>query len=249
MSSQTLLNYIHKSKSCLSLSNNDTTLHEDNLFHLGMSIITASSCFILERYFNDLPTESVNYLSEKLQSTANLAKTVKALGFFSSDVMVLSDVQATSLLAKLIGCCVKDFGFDPITYTLSEIFHEVVLNEYPLTATQVNKITAESLYTPLMPIKPKEADVEVSKEVKLQYGHRVLDFKYAPLSSAPPTYLELLENGRVAFGIQDLKSLRLRYEGQDISEDALDKLFKDLERRKIVLELYEPQTIKFTPLL
>jgi hypothetical protein len=248
-SRQKMLNYIQKSKSCLLLSNNDPLLHEENLQRLGSGILIASISFILERFFADISTDSINYLSEKLQSTSNLAKVLKSLGFFSSDVMVLTDLQANSLLAKLIGCCVKDFGFDHITYALSEVFHEIILNEYPLIATQVTKITPESLYAPLMPMKPKDADSEVSKEVQLQYGHRVLNFKYAPLSSAPPTYLELLENGKTAFGIQN-KNMRLRFDGEDITEDRLDKKFKDIELKNIALELYElPSQMKFTPLL
>lgn len=246
-SKQKLLSTVHKSKSCLLLSNNDPSIHEENLHRLGKSIITASISFILERYFADIPTDSINYLCEQLESAHTLAGVVRSLGVSSNDVMILLDHQASSLLAKLIGCCVKDFGFDQVSYLLSEMFHEIVLSEYPLVATQVQRITPESLYTPLMPIKPRDADSEISKRVQLQYGHRVLDFTYAPLSSAPPTYLELLENGKTAFGIQN-KNLRLRLEGQDATVEVLERVFRDIDKTEILLELYEP-AMRFTPLL
>lgn len=247
---QKLLNFIQKSKSCLMLSNNDSSIHEENLHSLGKSVTMASISFILERFFADISSDSINYLFDKLQTSNTLSKILKSLGFFSADVLILTDIQASNLLSKLIGCCVKDFGFDGVSYTLGEIFHEIILNEYPLVATQVTKITPESLFTPMLPIPPKEADNEVVKDVTLKYGQRVLELKFSPLSAAPPTYLELVENGKVAFGIQG-KNIRLKSDGRELREEDVSKLFRDLDRRKVVVELYEvgAENIKFTPLL
>jgi hypothetical protein len=255
-SKQKLLKSIQNSKTCLLLSDNSPVIHELNLLRLGKSIITASISFVLERFFQDISKESVTYLSEKLNDSLTLSKILRSLGFDSNEVRSLNDVQATNLFYKLVGCCVKDFGFDANCYNLCEIFHEVILNEYPLVGTQITKISKESLFMPLLPMIPKDANKETSKDVKLKFASKVLEFKYFPLSNAPPTFLEIVENGKVAFGINKgsdgwNKMYRLKFNGRDVSSDGeLEKLFKDLALQSLEFELYEAgQEVQFTPLL
>ncbi|CCH43167.1 hypothetical protein BN7_2714 [Wickerhamomyces ciferrii] len=238
-----LLQSIQKSKTCASISNNDPDLHIDNLINLGNSIISASAAFVLERFFQDLSNDSINYLYQQITSTITISKILKSLGVTTQELIILSDFQTSQLLAKLLGGIVKDFGFDSTCYDLAEIFHEVILNQYPLVATQVQKITNESLVAPTLSVIPKEADKEVTKNVQLSYGDKNLNFIFKPISTAPPTLLEILENGKIAFKIEkntSLLSLKNFTNNEIISNDEkLEKLFKQDSSNdlKLIIEI------------
>lgn len=236
-----ILQSIEKSKTCALISNNSSTLHLENLTNMGNSIISASASFVLERFFQDLSNESITYLYSQITSSAILSRLLKSLGVETTELLILSDFQSSQLLAKLLGGVIKDFGFESATYDLAEIFHEIILNQYPLVATQVSKITTESLFTPTLSVVPREADREWRKNVKLKYGERVLNFIYKPMSTAPPNVLEIIENGKVAFGIQkDLNLIKLRInDGSVISSDEeLETLFKKDHDADLELEMF-----------
>ncbi|CAM9012808.1 unnamed protein product [Wickerhamomyces anomalus] len=242
---QKILQSIEKSKTCAMISNNSSILHLENLTNLGNSIISSSASFVLERFFQDLSNDSINYLYSQISSSTTLSRILKTLGVITTELLILSDFQSSQLLAKLLGGVVKDFGFESIIYDLSEIFHEIILNQYPLIATQVSKITSESLLTPTLNVIPSEADKEWIKNVQLKYGERVLNFIYKPISTAPPSILEIIENGKVAFGIQkNLNLIKLKLKNGVLlnNDEELEKLFKideDLELEIFVIGSYQ----------
>lgn len=234
-----ILNFIDKSKTCLRLSNNDPQIHEDNLLILGQSSIMSSISFVLERFFNDLPSNSIMYLLEKLQSVDTISKILKSIGFQLKDVMILNDTLASNLFYKLVGSCIKDFGFDQLVYIIGEIFHEIILKEYPLISTQISKLTIESLIAPTLSIIPSNADQEFNKKVVLKYNDKFFNFTYSPISSAPPTFMEILSNGKSAFELNTIgKQLRLKTKDREIvNDEELESLFNS-NSNEIELELY-----------
>lgn len=235
-----LLKQIQNSKTCLLLSNNSTDINEDNLLNLGKSIVSASISFVLERFFQDISNSSIKYLFEKLNDDLTLSKILKSLSLNSIEVLNLNNKQATNLFFKLIGCCVKDFGFDINCYNLCEIFHEIILNDYPLISTQIKKISKESLIMPLLSMKPIDTNKEIFKTVKIKYNNKFLEFKFYPISNSPPTFLELISNCKIAFNIKKTNSFRLKFNNFDIFDDfELEKIFKDLDLNYLEFELYE----------
>lgn len=247
-----LLQSIENSKTCALISNNDPNLHMENLITLGQAIISSSASFVLERFFQDLSNDSVNYLYQQITSIPTIAKILKNLGVITTELIKLSDFQSSQLLSKLLGGIIKDFGFDSITYDLAEIFHEIILNQYPLIATQVEKFNSNTLMIPTLSVVPKEADKELQKNVKLKYGERILNFIYKPISTKPPTIMEIKENGKIAFGIaKELNLISLgRNDGSRIKDDEeLEKLFKDQDDLELEILIVNQGVLNISSLL
>lgn len=247
-----LLQSIENSKTCALISNNDPNLHIENLIILGQSIISSCASFVLERFFQDLSNDSINYLYKQITSIPTIAKILKNLGVVTTELIKLSDFQSSQLLSKLLGGIIKDFGFDSITYDLAEIFHEIILNQYPLIATQVEKFNSNTLMIPTLSVIPKEADKELQKNVRLKYGERILNFIYKPISTKPPTIMEIKENGKIAFGIsKELNLINLgTKDGSRIKDDEeLEKLFKDQDDLELELLIINQGVLNINSLL
>lgn len=238
-----LLNYITNSSTFFKLIDAPRTINEDILMTLGQNSVNATISFTLEKIFVTVHQTSLNYLYAKLTTMENLSHFFKSLEINNSSsqsVHLLSANQSMNLLFKIVGCLIKDYGFDTICYTLGELFHELILLEYPLyiskQATSTHQKQQLSSIIPLLPLDPKEADKEIQKEITITYRAQSMHMKFKPLSSTPPTYLELLDNCRVLFNVSD-KALRLRIVGEDISDIA--EVFSDLKKMKVLIEIYE----------
>ncbi|KAH3680793.1 hypothetical protein WICMUC_000144 [Wickerhamomyces mucosus] len=224
---QKLLNYITNSSTFFKSIDSPGSINESILSKLGLNSIRASISFILDKFFQ---VQDMNYLYTKLTSMETLSLVFKSLDItHSSEISLLNLTQSFNLFCKIIGCLVKDYGFDSILYTLGELFHELVLLEYPLLLTFKQQ-------TIVLPINPKEIDEEFNKDINIKYRSNNIQFKFKPMSSTPPTYIELLENCKIAFNCTE-KNLRLRIIDEKI--EKLSQIFKDLNKPIVNLELYE----------
>lgn len=137
--SQLLLHKIKNSKSCFEFSktnNSDYTKTQnyDLLEEFGSACITSAVLYTLEKWFDHLLPDSSSYIKLRLKSDLTLGLIVKNLDSTSVEVNRLSNFVASQLLKKLIGGCVKDFGFESVMNPLCDIFHSIILKDYPIIA-------------------------------------------------------------------------------------------------------------------
>ena len=137
--SQKILHKIKNSKSCFEFSKNSgnnysRTQNYDLLEEFGSSCINAAVLYTLEKWFDHLLPDSSSYIKLRLKSDLTLGLIVKNLDTESVEVNRLSNYVAAQLFKKLIGGCVKDFGFDSTLNPLSDIFHSIILKDYPIIA-------------------------------------------------------------------------------------------------------------------
>ncbi len=239
-SKQKLLLYLRRSRSCAS----PEKLASENLGFLGSSAISATVAFVMERYFSNLAPFSIEKLRSKLVSDASLSAIVRNLNLLPTNPTIeCNDHKLTAKYFRfLIGSCIRDFGFDNVIFALSDIFHEILNEEYPpsklalLSAPEVPQPPQNNEQTPM---------ISVIKPVTLKFMSQVLHFTYAPLNSPPPTIHELIENGKTAFHIlSDSKVLRLRdlIRNEVVYTDTqLEQLFK---RDKVELDLFFPPVLQ-----
>lgn len=136
-SSQKILHTIKNSKSCFEFSQNANNEYKRSanynlLEEFGSMCITSAILFTLEKWFDHLLPDSSSYIKLRLKSDSTLALIIKNLDKSSVEVNGLSEFVASQLFKKLIGGCVKDFGFDSTLNPLCDIFHSVILRDYPI---------------------------------------------------------------------------------------------------------------------
>lgn len=137
--SQKILHAIKNSKSCFEFSKNSgneysRTQNYDLLEEFGSSCINSAVLYTLEKWFDHLLPDSSSYIKLRLKSDLTLGLIVKNLDKESVEVNRLSNYVASQLFKKLIGGCVKDFGFDATLDPLCDIFHSIILKDYPIIA-------------------------------------------------------------------------------------------------------------------
>lgn len=149
--SKILLHKIKNSKSCYEFSktSNNNTKNYDLLEEFGSACITSSVLYTLEKWFDHLLPDSSSYIKLRLKSDLTLGLIVKSLDSTSVEVNRLSNFVASQLFKKLIGGCVKDFGFNAVLNPLCDIFHSIILKDYPIISKdQFNKNTNSRSLTP-----------------------------------------------------------------------------------------------------
>ncbi|ODQ47609.1 hypothetical protein PICMEDRAFT_15543 [Pichia membranifaciens NRRL Y-2026] len=137
--SQKILHKIKNSKSCFEFSKNSgndysRTQNYDLLEEFGSSCINAAVLYTLEKWFDHLLPDSSSYIKLRLKSDLTLGLIIKNLDTESVEVNRLSNYVASQLFKKLIGGCVKDYGFDSTLNPLCDIFHSIILKDYPIIA-------------------------------------------------------------------------------------------------------------------
>ncbi|ODV83375.1 hypothetical protein CANARDRAFT_188371, partial [[Candida] arabinofermentans NRRL YB-2248] len=245
---------IKKSKTCFELTNSSsigTVRSFDNIESLGSTCITSSILLTLERWFDDLSLDSSSYLKLKLNGDIMLSSIIKNLDKSSVEVNRLSDYVASQLLKKLVGGCVKDFGFNGILYPLCDIFHSVLLKDYPLISKSKNTNNGQAdSHSHLQPILASTDSLQSSDSlitVIIRFNSKELKFIFPSNSCSPPTLLELITNSKSAFSIVNnnrVIKIRNKETGAIINSDfELERLFS-LTRNKfgklIELELIHP---------
>ena len=139
-SSKIILHAIKTSKTCFEISKNNNNNNIDNnnlknydlLEEFGSNCITTAVLFTLEKWFDHLLPDSSSYIKLRLKSDLTLSLIIKNLDQSSIEVNSLNNYVASQLFKKLIGGCVKDFGFNLILNPLCDIFHSIILKDYPI---------------------------------------------------------------------------------------------------------------------
>lgn len=240
-----LLSIMKKSKTCndlsLQLQNLPNNLSVSSSFYenvevLGSTTILSTILYIFEKNFVDLNPSSISYLRLKLNNDFTLSKILKNLDL-SMNEYYNNDFLSAQTFKRLIGCCVKDFGFDTVISPLTEIIHEIILKEYPLISknssmsdTQVSGIPLRIPSPSVMAMTSSTRTRRNSIQVELKFNSSVLKFQFDPVSSSKPTLLELIENGKDAFNIQTnshvfLKNLKNLVRLQ--TDEDVSKIFDD----------------------
>lgn len=295
-----LLWLMKRSKLCLTLA----SLNKNETFKIiGQSAISTVNALMLETSFSGLTQTSLDYLRERISLVDFQARFYRSLEPECSVSCALDNETAVSTLDTLVGCCVKDFGFDKVLYIIGEAFYLLILIEYPLVlrssipfrrvpdmppvplaftrepmndqqvslsnlaavaseirnqtvnASTSTDIPAQASSHPLAQIK-KDGYLELNpivgdlvnerKQVKIRFLSSSLDFLFSMKNSAPPRFVEIVDNAKQAFKLNknQVYGLRNRKTGLIINTDLdLEQIFAQEE--EIELEVF---TQKFSPI-
>lgn len=219
---------------------------------LGQSSITAVSAMVFEKSFTALSMTSIAHLQDKVALAAFLGRFYRSL----EDNCTLDDETASATLQTLIGCCVKDFGFDKVLYPLGDAFYRCILQEFPLVMkllvpfrkSELDHIKHEYA-TPLASLANVVSELYPSKKiVVLRFLSQSLEFTYPSKNLAPPRFVELMDNARLAFKLNESQIFGLRdtRSNQLVNSDFdLEKIFKG--ESNIELEIF-PQRFQAIPI-
>lgn len=140
-----LLALIKRSKLCLMLS----LLTQNELYRvIGQAAITLVSALVLQKSFPALNPTSAEHLRERIGQTEFQARFYRSLEPASPMTSALDNSTATSTLHTLIGCCIKDFGFDSVLTVVGEAFYRSLLLEFPLALRSLVPFTSEEKIEP-----------------------------------------------------------------------------------------------------
>ncbi|QPG75269.1 hypothetical protein FOA43_002619 [Brettanomyces nanus] len=194
-----ILNQIKRSKTCYEFScvvgphNTGVNKSYDLLDEVGSSCITSAVLFTLEKWFDHLILDSSSYIKLRLKSDMTLSVIIKNLDPNSVEVNRLSDYVASQLFKKLIGGCVKDFGFNSVLYPLCDIFRGVVLKDYPLVSKE-SKIQQWMLeqqnanaHSTTSAAMPPFTDLSTAASKSLFYSSSIPTLAPTPSPSAAPS--------------------------------------------------------------
>lgn len=233
-----LLHFFERSKTCAQATSEPT----DNLQHLGKAVIASCTAFVFEKAFASSTQTTVEYLREKLQEPAYLARFFREIDPKSASSMSLLDEAAVMSLNILVGGCVSDFGFDAILYPLGEALYQLIYRDYPLIlrhsvpfrSCDYTKHENYDSLTSLAAVASglHQREIPPKKAVTLRYMASKLSLAYPAESSAPPRYNEVMENGKNAFRLADscegnMFGLRNLKDGSLVKSDAdLERIFR-----------------------
>lgn len=266
------LNNVQKSRTCYQLSrfNKSSILTEyQNLIKLGETAISLTNRYIFERFYPNSNPNVIDFVLKQTTKQTFLSQLSLQL-FQSSTTIKLSVTIASeadiliSLLHITLGSLIKDFGFDPILYDVSEILYHLIMMRYPHlsnndndpknysitsgessgvdTLTPINSgadITLDkNILITSLSINPQIANKEVYKQVKISYQSKSQDFNFPLLSNATPSVKEIVNNCKQLFKIKMDSDLKVYYNNETIKTDIkLANLFNDLSIKVLHLEL------------
>lgn len=272
-----LLLLMKRSKLCLE---HTKRVRSNYMLVLGQAAITSICAMVFDKSFYSLNQTSVDYLQEKVTLAAFLARFHRSLEPESSATQAIDDDTAALTFQTLIGCCIKDFGYDRILFQVGEAFYRSILLEYPLVlksstsflrsemeASQRSDSESHNFLTsltnlatvasemrshlpsvsPVVSYEP-EGDHATRKLVVLRFLLSSLEFSYPFKGSAPPRLVELMENAKQAFKLNDNQIFALRNQKTSLvvnSDFDLEKIF-GLETN-IELEIF-PQRFQAIPI-
>lgn len=126
---QSLLQMMKRSRLCLAVA----SLQKGTFFKtLGQSAIQSVSALMLDHSFLGLNQTSTEYLQERIGNIEFLANFYRSLEPDCQILSSLDNTTAVTTLETLIGCCIKDFGYNAVLYPVGEAFYRSILLEYPL---------------------------------------------------------------------------------------------------------------------
>lgn len=265
-----LLLLMKRSRLCLEST---TKTKNEFLRGLGQNSIGAIAALMFEKSFINLNQSSIDYLLEKLLLHSFLAQFYRSLEPDSHVNRSLDDETASLTLQTLVGCCIKDFGFDRILYPLGEAFYRSVLLDYPLVLnsskpffrsevenaqqapdlemSQGGNFSLTNLAAVATEIRSHartSSELDSNKKlVVLRFLSSSLEFTYPTRNSAPPRFVEIMENATQAFKLNgnQIYGLRNSKTGAYVNSDFdLEKIFGHVDN--IELEIF-PQLIPSIP--
>ncbi|SCU85988.1 LADA_0D11408g1_1 [Lachancea dasiensis] len=244
-----ILLHVQRSRTCLELSSAQGSLEiYSNLAILGQSAIRASIGFVMERFFSNLSSSSVDYITSKMSSTSELAAVAVKIFKPATErhFEQMPHEAQLKLLGLIMGAIIKDFGFDPCIYPLSEIMHDVILKQYPL-ASQPNRDGERAAIMSTLSMIPASANKDIYRKVLLKFKDKEQSFTFHLLSNGPPSIAEILDNCRQLFQIvSQTKSLHLFHNGSVVKDDAeLAKIFNKFTSEEILIEICEVKADPF----
>ncbi|KAG0653747.1 hypothetical protein C6P45_003643 [Maudiozyma exigua] len=251
-----LLRSIEISKTCSELAKSHNALNDyKSLYSLGKSVYDTAVNFVVEK-FKVYQIEKLDFVNEKGSEEKFISDL--SLQLFSSatkhDISSgLSNRSSGMLFILTVGSLIKDFGFDPVLYPLSELVMQHIMINYPFQesksrqASPINDMSHDN-HTVLMtlPIDPKKASQEVYKTVIIKYGTKEQNFRFPLLSNGPPTVMEIVQNCRTLFNISNLNrsSFGLFNKGQLITDDEhLSSLFARVREGELTLVIKPMESI------
>jgi hypothetical protein len=196
-----------------------------NTEFLGSSVINVSAASAVERKFPN--SEMADIVRGLVLSYVMMSALVKSLGLSSF----------SSMKVRLASCC-REFGFDAIVHSLSNVYYEMLDLDSNLDLTQPSSYDKLALAFPppsmpptvqSYPSAPSSAIAALSlggpriRPVTLRYMDQKLEFTYDAQASTPPTVAEVIDNGRNAFSINSSQMLQIRNlnkQGRTLSTDA-----------------------------
>ncbi|CAB4252247.1 similar to Saccharomyces cerevisiae YIL056W VHR1 Transcriptional activator [Maudiozyma barnettii] len=243
-----LLHSIEKSKTCSAIAKSHNSLNKFNILcNLGKSSYNTALNFIIEK-FTQNQVDTLEILYDKASTDRFISDLSRQLFSTATKINLsvsLSDIALIRLFVITVGALIKDFGFDPILYPLSEMIMQHIMINYPLnkpksTVTSRSQRISNNQHTILMtlPIDPQLANKEVYRTVTIKYGPKEQDFRFPLLSNGPPTIQEILKNCRILFNISQLNktSFALFNENGLISDDDhLSHLFSEIQSGSLTL--------------
>ncbi|QGN18163.1 transcription factor VHR1 [Kluyveromyces marxianus] len=240
-----LMHFIQNSKTLTELTTS-LNLHEmNNLLKLGQYVLLSSISFVLEKFFSNLSMNSIDYIHDKLSSPDSLSEMcIKLIGSGTKrNLNQLPLEWRVKLLNFIVGSVVKDFGFDPCVYPLTEIFHDSILKKYPLVCNEGKNQGSNSFKNAViasLPLKPEMANKDMNKKVVIKFGEKEQRFVFHLLSNGAPTIQEILENSSNLFQInrEKFSSLTIYHQNEIVKDDAqLASLLNGFSNQEIVLEI------------
>lgn len=248
---------IQRSRTCfdIALAQGSIDLYS-NLEILGEMSIRSSIAFVIERFFSNLMPSSMEYIISKTYSQESLSLLSSKLFGPATKRNLMHLPQKTvqlKLLYLVIGGLVKDFGFDPCLYPLSEAVHHLVMKQYPLLYKNANgggsmlpnnDTNQRTAVLSSLSMKPQMANQDVNKKVVIRFKDREQHFTFHLLSNGPPTINEIIENCKSLFQIvSQTKSLGLHHKEGLVHDDSdLAKLFNSFSNENISLEVKEMES-------
>lgn len=240
-----LIHFMQNSKTLIELSSSLNSENSNNLSKLGQTVIIASISFVLEKFFGNLSINSIDYIHDKLTLIDSLSEfCIKLIGSGTKRNLNQLPIEwRVKLLNLIVGGVVKDFGFDPCVYPLSEIFHDIILKRYPLVCKEGKSNGADSLKHAVLtslPLKPESANKDMNKKVILKFGEKEQRFIFHLLSNGAPTIQEILENSSSLFQISKdrLSSSVIIHNSDIVKDDAqLATILNGFTNEEIVLEI------------
>lgn len=241
---------IQRSRSCFDMAFAQGSVEMySNLEFLGEMTTRSAVVFVVERFFSNLMPSSMEYITSKSSSQESFSN-LSIQMFGPASKRNLSQLPPKQVQLKVlflaIGGLVKDFGFDPCLYPLSEIIHHLIMVQYPLLTTE-SSLPHNSTYgqrtavISSLSMKPQVANRDVNKKVFIRFKEREQQFTFHLLSNGPPTVHEVLENCKQLFQIvNQSKPLALYHDQQLVHEDTeLARLFSSFTNDTVILEVRE----------
>lgn len=222
-----------------------------NTEFLGASILNAAAAHAVDRVasFGKIKFTSPGSLRDCILGYTVTSALVRSLGLFT----------LASLNLSLASCC-KEFGFDAIILSLSNVYWEMINLEPHLDYGQmssferVSKAFASrrpSSLTSRLPHadQPSTSTSNSPKQVVLRFADKRLEFTYAVPNGhvspdkAPPTLAELLDNCRAAFGISPSQVVFVLNLGKlVVSDEDLAHIFLSYPAVDLELSLLRPDS-------